>query len=100
MDLPTVAVQDGQQRHHDGDDQDEEDRATALAVRLQEEADEIDQPEQQYQDRRPVAGEHRDELQKRAGDDDEHGHANAFGSGSGRELEIRNCAANKAQERG
>ena len=65
-----IVVEDGHQRHHDGDDQDKKDRGAALAVRLQVETDEIDQPEQQQQDGRPIAGQHRYELQKCAGDNE------------------------------
>ena len=67
-----ILVQNCEKRHHDRNDQDKKDCGAALAVRLLVETSKVNQPEQQQQNRRPVASQHRYELQKCTDDKNEH----------------------------
>ena len=81
-----ILVQNCEERHHNRYDQDKKDCGAALAVRLLVETSKVNQPEQQQQNRRPVASQHRYELQSAPTTRMSTVTANAFCNGIGREL--------------
>ena len=70
--IAEILVQNCEERNHDRNDEDKKDSRPALAVRLLVETSKVYQPEQQQQNRRPVASQNRYELKKCTDDKNEH----------------------------